>query len=86
MKTLMISLVGAAFMASLSPVMVAAQGVQVEVPGVGVRVGDPDRRDRDRDRDRENRRGGNTGDCRTVTVKHERPDGTTVTRQERKCD
>ena len=75
-------------MASFSPVMVAAQGVQVEVPGVGVRIGEPDRRDRDRDSDRlrGDRRGDTTGTCRTVTVKQERPDGTSYTRQERKCD
>jgi hypothetical protein len=65
-----------------------AQGVSVEVPGVGVRVGDPDRR-RDREVIRERRRDrvtvGGEG-CRTVTVKERRPNGTTVIRKKSTCD
>jgi hypothetical protein len=66
-----------------------AQGVSVEVPGVGVRVGDPDRR-RDRDVYRE-RRGdrvtvGSERRCKTVTVKERRPNGTTVIRKRSSCD
>jgi hypothetical protein len=65
-----------------------AQGVSVDVPGVGVRVGDPDRR-RDREVYRERRRDritvGGEG-CRTVTVKERRPNGTTVIRKKSTCD
>jgi len=65
-----------------------AQGVSVDVPGVGVRVGDPDRR-RDRDVYRERRRERVTvgsESCRTVTVKERRPNGTTIIRKKRSCD
>jgi hypothetical protein len=62
-----------------------AQGVSVEVPGVGVRVGDPDRRDRYRERRRERVTVGSES-CRTVTVKERRPNGTTIIRKKRSCD
>jgi hypothetical protein len=62
-----------------------AQGVSVEVPGVGVRVGDPDRRDRYRERRRERVTVGSES-CRTVTVKERRPNGTTIIRKKRECD
>ena len=62
-----------------------AQGVSVEVPGVGVRVGDPDRRDRYRERRRERVTVGSES-CRTVTVKERRPNGTTVIRKKSTCD
>ena len=64
----------------------AAAQVGVEVgPGVGVRIGEPDRRYEERRRVRvyEDR---TVGECRTVTVRKERDDGTVVTRRERRCD
>jgi hypothetical protein len=75
----------AAAVASFTPAPSMAQGVEVGVPGVGVRIGEPGYRDRDRQPYREGRefrerevRGG----CRTVTV--ERDDGSV--KRIRKCD
>jgi len=65
----------------------AQVGVEIGTPGVGVRIGDPDRRyyrdDRPRTRVIER---DTVGECRTVTVRRERADGTIVTRRERQCD
>jgi hypothetical protein len=63
-----------------------AQGVSVDVPGVGVRVGDPDRRDRYHERRRERVTIGSDRGCKTVTVKERRPNGTTVIRKKSSCD
>jgi hypothetical protein len=66
-----------------------AQGIHVEGPGVGVHVGPggvrvgPEHdhwRHRHHWRDREVR-----GDCRTVTVRDRRPDGSVVTRTRSRC-
>jgi hypothetical protein len=85
MRGILISVAAAATgVALMTTVPASAQvGVEVGVPGVGVRVGEPDRyRERhDRVIVRENR-----GDCRTVTVRKERDDGTVITRRERRCD
>ena len=69
-----------------APTPSSAQGIGIEVPGVGVRIGEPDRpryRERRRDdrvyREREVRGGQH---CRTVTI--ERDDGTV--RRIRRCD
>jgi hypothetical protein len=69
----------------LSPTDISSQ-VAVEVPGVGVRIGEPrrdrhwDERRRWRDREvRSERRG-----CKTVTVQEETPRGT-VTRTRTRC-
>jgi hypothetical protein len=66
-----------------------AQGFEVDVPGVGVRVGDPDRyerrhyRDYDRPRYREREVYlGRRDSCRTVTI--ERDDGSM--KRIRRCD
>jgi hypothetical protein len=68
---------------------VFAQGVSVEIPGAGVRIGDPDRRDRDRYRDRRRDRDRVTvgsDRCRTTTVRTRRPDGSVVIRKKSTCD
>jgi hypothetical protein len=74
--------------AAFAPTPVSAQGVQVEVPGVGVRIGEPDRRDRERVRERDvvEPRGEPSGSCRTRTERVERPDGSAYERQTRDCD
>ncbi|BAT57928.1 hypothetical protein GJW-30_1_00439 [Variibacter gotjawalensis] len=87
-KLLCASLMGA----SLALPLPAVAQVQVDVPGVGVRIGEPPVYERERYRDRREdvevreRRDYNTGECRTRTVQRERPDGTTVTAQDRVCD
>lgn len=65
--------------------------VAVEVPGVGVRIGEPRRRDRDfddrrrfRDREVRSERRGDRRGCKTVTVQEETPRGT-VTRTRTRC-
>ena len=85
MKTLLI-LLGAASITFYAAAPANAQGVGVDVPGVGVRIGDPDRpryredrREGREFREREVRRGQS---CRTVTI--ERDDGTM--RRIRRCD
>jgi hypothetical protein len=89
MKNLLIVLSAAAAVTLYIPVSSSAQGIGVDVPGVGVRIGDPDRpryrehRREDRERrgfrEREVRSGQN---CRTVTIQHD--DGTVV--RKRRCD
>jgi hypothetical protein len=71
---------------AFAPTPLMAQGVGVEVPGVGgVRVGEPYRRYRDYDRDydrryyRERRYGGG---CKTITI--QRDDGSM--KRIRRCD
>jgi hypothetical protein len=83
MKKWMISIAAVAAISSYSPTPSLAQGVAVEVPGVGVRIGEPPRRERVRReewREREVR-----GNCRTVTVTEDTPTGTR-TRSKRECD
>ena len=81
MRKWIILLASAASMTAISPAPSSAQ-VGIDVPGVGVRIGEPRYRDYDRPRYRERdvymgRRG-----CRTVTV--ERDDGTI--KRIRRCD
>ena len=77
--------IGAAALVTAPPAS-AQIGVEVGVPGVGVRVGDAPRyRDRDERRVRVYE-DNNRGECRTVTVRKERDDGTVITRRERRCD
>jgi hypothetical protein len=82
MKRLLI-LLGAAVVIFYAPVPSIAQGIGVEVPGVGVRIGEPNRpryreyyRERRGFRERDAR-----GGCRTVTI--ERDDGSV--KRIRKC-
>ncbi len=86
MTKLLILLSAAAMVTFYAPAPSNAQGIGIDVPGVGVRIGDPDRaryREHRREggefREREVRSGQN---CRTVTV--ERDDGTV--RRTRRCD
>jgi hypothetical protein len=85
MKTLLL-VAGVAAFTLFAPADSKAQGVEVGVPGVGVRIGDPGYRhyrsydyDRPRWRDREVRYGRS---CRTVTI--ERDDGSV--KRIRRCD
>jgi hypothetical protein len=88
MRASLLAVAAAAALAAIVPSAPGlAQGVSVEVPGVGVRVGDPDRR-RDRDVYRERRREritvGGEG-CRETTVRSRRPDGSVVIRKKSTC-
>lgn len=87
MRGILISIAAAATgVALMTTVPASAQvGVEVGVPGVGVRIGEPDRRYREERRVRVRERD-NVGDCRTITVRKERDDGTVITRKERRCD
>ena len=88
MKAIAATAIGAATLLTVQPAS-AQVGIDVGVPGVGVRIGEPRYRDREVYREREDRvrvYDDNRGDCRTVTVRRERDDGTIVTRQERRCD
>ena len=87
MRGILISIAAAATgVAVMTTVPASAQvGVEVGVPGVGVRIGEPDRRYREERRVRVRERD-NVGDCRTITVRKERDDGTVITRKERRCD
>jgi hypothetical protein len=73
-------------LATVPTANVSAQGVSVDVPGVGVRIGDPDRhhwRERHyRDRDTY---GYSEERCRTVTVRERRPNGSVVIRKRSSC-
>jgi hypothetical protein len=72
-------------LASVPTANVSAQGVAVEVPGVGVRIGDPDR-DRYRERRyRERDTYGVSEGCKSVTVRERRPDGSVVIRKRSSC-
>ena len=84
MKTFLI-LLSAAAVTFYAPAPSIAQGIGIQVPGVGVRIGEPDRpryrehyRERRDFQEREVRAGG----CRTVTI--ERDDGSV--KRIRKCD
>ena len=85
MQKWIIMLAAAAAFSSYTSTPSLAQGIAVEVPGVGVRIGEPPRRDRvhrEEWREREVRSGPN---CRTVTVTEDTPTGTR-TRSKRECD
>ena len=81
MKHWFVLLTTAAAFTAFAPMASNAQ-IAVEVPGVGVRIGEPPPPPRERVIEREVRGG---PECRTVTVQEETPTGTrTVTR--RQCD
>ena len=81
MKHWFILVTTAAAFTAFAPMSSNAQ-IAVEVPGVGVRIGEPPPPPRERVIEREVRGG---PECRSVTVTEETPSGTrTVTR--RKCD
>jgi hypothetical protein len=60
-----------------------AQGIAVEVPGVGVRIGEPPRRERERVFEEREVRG--TPKCRIVTVQEDTPSGS-ISRTREVCD
>lgn len=81
MKHWFVLVTTAAAFTAFAPMSSNAQ-IAVEVPGVGVRIGEPPPPPRERVIEREVRGG---PECRSVTVTEETPSGTrTVTR--RKCD
>jgi hypothetical protein len=81
MKHWFVLLTTAAVITAAAPVASQAQ-IAVDVPGVGVRIGEPPPPRRERIIEREVRGG---PECRSVTVTEQTPNGTrTVTR--RKCD
>jgi hypothetical protein len=83
MKHWYVLLATAAAITSFAPTASHAQ-VAVEVPGVGVRIGEPPPPRRDRViEDREVR---GDRDCRTVSVTERGPDGSSRTVTRRKCD
>jgi hypothetical protein len=82
MTTFVAAAIGAATFLTVQPAS-AQVGIDVGVPGAGVRIGEPRYRDRE---DRVRVYDDNRGDCRTVTVRRERDDGSVVTRRERRCD
>jgi hypothetical protein len=91
MKKLLILLSAAAAVTFFAPMPSIAQGIGIQVPGVGVQIGEPDRpRYREHNRgyreDYRERRGFRErevrGGCRTVTI--ERDDGSV--KRIRKCD
>jgi hypothetical protein len=71
-------------LASVPTGNVSAQGVSVDVPGVGVRIGDPDRH-RYRERRYERDTYGYSEGCRSVTVRERLPDGSVVVRRKSSC-
>jgi hypothetical protein len=90
MRASILAITAATLLAAVPGSSVSAQGVSVDVPGAGVRIGDPDRRDRDRrsHRDRDGDRvtvGGGSEGCRTVTTKKRMPDGSVVIRRKSSC-
>lgn len=73
----------AATITTFAPTTASQAQIAVEVPGVGVRIGEPPRRDRERVLEERDVRG--TPKCRTVTVTEDTPGGSrSRTRQE--CD
>ena len=76
---------GAATITAFAPATASlAQGIAVEVPGVGVRIGEPPPPPRERVfEEREVR--GSPKRCRTVTVTEDTPYGTR-TRSKQECD
>ena len=93
MRASVLAIAAAAVLAAAIPSAPGwAQGVSVEVPGVGVRVGDPDDRRTRRER-RERRESGESRErvtiggegCRETTVRTRLPDGSVVTRRRSTC-
>jgi len=84
MKTLIL-VSGVAALVSLAPLQSNAQGLRVDVPGVGVRIGEPGYRhyrDYDGPRYREREVRYDRRSCKTVTI--ERADGSV--KRIRRCD
>jgi hypothetical protein len=86
MRSLIITVAAAALGVAVALPAAAQVGVEIGTPGVGVHIGDPDYRVREERRRTRVYRDDNRGECRTVTVRRERDDGTVITRRERRCD
>ena len=87
MRKWLILISGIAALTSFAPTTSSAQGVEIGVPGVGVRIGDPypryrHYRDYDGPRFREREVYLGRSGCRTVTI--QRDDGSV--KQIRRCD
>jgi hypothetical protein len=80
----LVLLAAAASISAFAPAGVQAQGIGIEVPGVGVRIGEPPRRDRERVFEEREVRGG-PPKCRTVTVTEDTPYGAR-SRTKQECD
>ena len=82
---MVIMLAGVAAILSYTSTPSLAQGVAVEVPGVGVRIGEPPRTDRVHREEWREREVRSSPSCRAVTVTEDTPTGTR-TRSKRECD
>jgi hypothetical protein len=84
MRKWFILLASAAAMTAFAPASSSAQGIGIEVPGVGVHIGEPYRHRRHYDGPRYRERDVylSRRDCRTVTI--ERDDGSV--KRIRRCD
>jgi len=80
-----IMLAGVAAISAYSPTPSLAQGIGIEVPGVGVRIGEPPRRERARRNEMREREVRSDKNCRTVTVTEDTPTGTR-SRSKKECD
>jgi hypothetical protein len=74
----------AATITTFAPTPAAQAQIAIEVPGVGVRIGEPPRRD-ERERVYEERDVRGTPRCRTVTVTEDTPSGSR-SRTKQECD
>jgi hypothetical protein len=79
MRNLILGAVGAAVIALATP---AVAQVHVDVPGVGVRVGDGQHNNRQHNRGYRARA---QADCREVTTRTVRPNGTVVVKKSTRC-
>ena len=74
----------AATITTFAPISATQAQIAVEVPGVGVRIGEPPHRDRERVLEERDVRGG-APRCRTVTVTEDTPNGSR-SRTKQECD
>lgn len=79
----LVLLAAAGSIAAFAPTTASQAQIAVEVPGVGVRIGEPPRRDRERVLEERDVRGGPK--CRTVTVTEDTPNGSR-SRTKQECD
>lgn len=79
----LVLMAAATSIATFAPSGAQAQ-IGIEVPGVGVRIGEPPRRDRERVFEERDVRGG-PPKCRTVTVTEDTPSGSR-SRTKQECD
>jgi hypothetical protein len=78
-----ILLAATASITAFAPTTASQAQIAVDVPGVGVRIGEPPRRDRERGFEEREVRG--TPKCRTVTVTEDTPSGSR-SRTKQECD